>query len=630
MSVYHHNLLTGGSRRCGHSSRESSFLHKACVTTVLLLAWFVLSAVPVQADDWQYDGAPRVVAIADIHGAHDAMAEAMRAAGVVDEQLSWAAGEAHLVIVGDILDRGPDSRRVMDLLMRLEGEAEAAGGKVHVLIGNHEAMNLVGDLRYVSTSEYAAFADEETAEERDRWFQEYVRARAPGGQTPEGLATLFRQKFPAGFFAHRRAFASDGKYGAWLLSKPAIVVVNGTAFVHGGLSPMVEQIGLEGVNGRLIGEMGEYMRHVERLFAAGVLLPTDNFHDHPAILSRHMPALDTSAELLKSIETVKKLNGSALHDLDGPLWYRGNVVCSELIEADKLAGALEAIGAHRVVIGHTPTPGRQVLERLDGRVIEIDTGMLNNYYGGSANALVIDADGVSAVNQDGSVTAATPHPRSVGTRPQGRMTFDQIETVLLNGEVVSRRETETGEDVVTVSDGTYTLEAVFDKRKSRGFYPEVAAYRLDKLVNLEMVPVAVVREVDGDDGSLRFRPKNFINELERQEEGSGGSAWCAVQEQWNAMFVFDALIYNEGRTGEDILYSLDWWQLMLVGHDTTFKARRGVPARLQSVPYEVGQAWKDAAAGLSTEVLADAMGDVLDEKRLKALAARAEALAEAD
>ena len=248
MSVYHHNLLTGGSRRCGHSSRESSFLHKACVTTVLLLAWLVVSAAPVQAGEWQYDGAPKVVAIADIHGAHDAMAEAMRAAGVVDEQLSWTAGGAHLVIVGDILDRGPDSRRAMDLLMRLEGEAEGAGGKVHVLIGNHEAMNLVGDLRYVSTSEYAAFADEETAEERERWFQEYARARAPADQGPEGLATVFRQKFPAGFFAHRRAFGSDGKYGAWLLSKPAVVVINDTAFVHGGLSPMIGQIGLEGVN----------------------------------------------------------------------------------------------------------------------------------------------------------------------------------------------------------------------------------------------------------------------------------------------------------------------------------------------------------------------------------------------
>lgn len=605
-------------------------MHKALVTTTLLLAWLALAAAPARAAEWQYDGVSRVVAIADIHGAHDAMVEAMQQADVVDEELSWVAGTAHLVIVGDILDRGPDSRRTMDLLIQLEVEAEAAGGKVHVLIGNHEAMNLVGDLRYVSTNEYAAFADEETAEERERWFQEYARARAAAGQSAEALATVFRQKFPAGFFAHRRAFASEGKYGAWLLSKPAIVVINGTAFVHGGLSPMVEEIGLEGVNGRLIGEMGEYLRHVEALFMEGVLLPTDNFHDHPGILTRHMPALDTSAEVLRSIEIVKQLNGSRLHDLEGPLWYRGNVVCSELIESDKLAGVLEAIGADRVVIGHTPTPGRQVLERLDGRIIQIDTGMLNNYYGGSANALVIDADGVSAVNQDGSTAAALPRPRSVGTRPQGRMTYEQIENLLGNGEIVARAESESGEDIVTVSDGAYTLEAVFDKRKSRGFYPEVAAYRLDRLIDLEMVPVAIVREIDGDEGSLRFRPKNFIDELDRQEKGSGGSAWCALQEQWNAMFVFDVLIYNEGRAGEDILYSLDWWQLMLVGHDSAFRARKGVPARLQKVPYEIGQAWKDAAADLTKEALADTMGDVLDKKRLNALATRAESLATMD
>jgi hypothetical protein len=605
-------------------------LHKAIIKTTLLLAWFALSALPARAAEWQHDGVPRIVAVADVHGAHDAMVEAMRAADVVDEQLSWVAGEAHLVIVGDLLDRGPDSRQAMDLLMRLEVEAEAAGGMVHVLIGNHEAMNLVGDLRYVSTSEYAAFADEETAEERERWFQEYTRLRAPADQTPEGLATMFRQKFPAGFFAHRRAFGSDGKYGAWLLSKPAIVVINGTAFVHGGLSPMVEEIGLEGVNGRLIGEMREYLRHAEALFAEGVLLPTDNFHDHPAILSRYMPPLDTTAEVLKSIEAVKQLNASSLHDLEGPLWYRGNVVCSALIEVDKLAGALEAIGANRVVIGHTPTPGRQVLERLDGRIIEIDTGMLNNYYGGSANALVIDSDGVSAVNQDGSTAVAKRHPRSVGTRPQGKMTFEQIETVLGSGEVTARRTSESGEDIVTVSDGTYTLEAVFDQRKGRGFYPEVAAYRLDRIIDLEMVPVAVVREIDGKQGSLRFRPKNFIDELERQAKGSGGSAWCDLQEQWNAMFVFDVLIYNEGRAGKDILYSLDWWQLMLVGHDNSFRARKGAPARLKGVPYEVGQAWKDAAAGLSRETLTEAMGDVLDEKRLKALATRAATLAEPD
>jgi hypothetical protein len=606
-------------------------LHKAFIKATLFATAILILALPARAGDWQFDGVSRVIAIADIHGAYDAAVKALKGARVVDDDLAWQAGDAHLVIVGDILDRGPNSRQAMDLLMRLEDEAANSGGKVHVLIGNHEAMNLVGDLRYVSANEYKAFAEEENVEERERWFDSFARFRASGDESPEALNTIFRQKFPHGYFAHRNAFGSDGKYGEWLLSKPAVVVINGTAFVHGGLSPMVEEIGLDGINGRLIGEMSEYIRHLENLYNSGVLLPTDTFHDHAALLARYMPTLDTRADVLKSIEVVKALNDSDLHSLEGPLWYRGNVVCSELIEADKLAGALQAIGAHRVVIGHTPTPGRQVLERLDGQVIEIDTGMLNNYYGGSANALIIDDSGMSVVNQNDEIVAVPlRHPRKVGSRPQGDLSYEQIETLLANGEVIGRREDAVGRDIITVSDGTSTIESVFEKRRSKGVYPEVAAYRLDKLIDLEMVPVAVVRTVNGVDGSMQFLPKNFIDELKRTQDGSGGSAWCPVTEQWNAMFVWDVLTYNEGRNGRSILYSLDFWQLMLVGHKEAFTTKKGVPARLKQVPYVVGQAWKDAAAEFSEESLTEVLGDVLDAKRIRALAARAAALAESD
>ena len=215
-------------------------------------------------------------------------------------------------------------------------------------------------------------------------------------------------------------------------------------------------------------------------------------------------------------------------------------------------------------------------------------------------------------------------------RPQGTLSHEQIETLLASGEIIAQRSDAAGRDIVSVSDGTANVEAVFAKRKSKGFYPEVAAYRLDKLINLEMVPVAVARTVYGDEGSLRFLPKNWIDESTRQQEGSGGSAWCPLQEQWNAMFVWDVLTYNDGRNGQNIHYSLDLWQLMLVGHEDAFAARKGVPARLRQVPYEVGQAWRDAAAGLTEDALTEALGDVLNEKRIRALAARANAVAESD
>jgi len=183
---------------------------------------------------------------------------------------------------------------------------------------------------------------------------------------------------------------------------------------------------------------------------------------------------------------------------------------------------------------------------------------------------------------------------------------------------------------MSARDGKNTIESVFARRSGRNFYPDVAAYRLDRLINLEMVPVAMRRELDGVDGSLRFNPKNWIDEFKRQEEGSGGSAWCPLAEQWNAMFVFDVLTYNEGRTGRSILYDLDFWQLMLVAHGDAFSTRKGVPARLKAVPIEVGQGWKDALSALTEDVLQQDLGDVLDHKRMRAMITRGEALVESN
>lgn len=594
---------------------------------MLLVMLQIALLIPAQADEWRFDGVERVVAIADIHGAYEPMVRALQKAAVIDGDLAWSGQEAHLVIVGDILDRGPDSRAAMDLLMRLESEAAAAGGRVHVLIGNHEAMNLVGDLRYVSAGEYAAFADEERAEERERWFAAYSNERAPAEQSMEARRVVFEQKFPAGYFAHRRAFSSSGKYGAWLLSRPLVIVINGTAFVHGGLSPMIADIGLDGVNGRLREEMVEYVRQLEVLYAAGVLQPMDNFNNHPVLLNDYLPPLDTDVEILDAIKTVRALNESSLHALDGPLWYRGNVFCSPLIESDKLDATLQAIDASRVVIGHTPTLGRRVLERMDGRVTEIDTGMLSDYYGGLASVLIIEQDEITVVTEnEDEPFAPVPHPRAVGSRPGGSLSVARIEQLLAEGELVSSRDDELGRMVVTVNDGDRTLEAFFSKRDGRGVYLDVAAYRLDVLLGLDMVPVAVTREVKGSTGSLQFRPRNWIDELERARDGRGGAAWCPLAEQWNAMFVFDVLIHNLGRSGRNLLYNLDMWQLMLIGHSKAFVARRGTPKHLQSVPFEVSQGWKDALAELTDETLDEHLGDVLDKRRLLALKKRRDEL----
>src|SRR5512143_1170213 len=135
------------------------------------------AADPAAQAAWPDAG--RVVAFADVHGAYDELAGLLQAASVVDKSLHWSAGRTHVVSLGDMLDRGADSRKVMDLLMRLQSEAAAAGGQLHVVLGNYAAMNLLGDLRYVSQGEYAAFAGEETKAMREQRRADWIAAYGP-------------------------------------------------------------------------------------------------------------------------------------------------------------------------------------------------------------------------------------------------------------------------------------------------------------------------------------------------------------------------------------------------------------------------------------------------------------------
>ena len=592
---------------------------------VFPLLFLLAHTASAQAGEWQVEGADRIVAIADVHGAFDAMVETLQQAEVIDGSLAWSGEKTHLVIVGDILDRGPKSRAAMDLLMRLEGEALAAGGAVHVVIGNHESMNMIGDLRYVSKSEYAAFAGDESAAERDKWFEAYAE-RYAGAGSEDGLRDKFDAQFPAGFFALRRAFRADGKYGAWLLSKPVIIVVNGTAFVHGGLSPLVEKLGLDGVNGRLKRELAAYVEALQTLTDAGVLLPTDSHYDTEKVLNAYMPSLNEERAVLEAVKTARQLVNSDLFDTDGPLWYRGNVACGELIEEYRLDGALAAIGAQRVVVGHTPTPTRSVLQRFEGRLIEIDTGMLNFYYKGSGHALVLRDDSVSVINQAGEGQAVPRlHPRSVGLRP-GMMSPEDLQRLLEEGDILSEQDDANGRKIVSIGDGRRKVSAIFEKRPARGFYPSVAAYRLDRLLELDMVPVTVPRKLGRAYGSLQFIPDRVSDEKQRSASGRGGGASCSLPDQWAAMYAFDVFIYNEGRSLQRMLYDPSSWRLILSEHDRAFAARKGRPKHLVEAPVEITEGWQRALASLTDETLDANLGDVLDSRRLRALKARRDEL----
>jgi hypothetical protein len=593
-----------------------------------LLLCFCLSSSAALADEWHFSGVRRIVAVSDIHGAYDPMVATLQEAGVIDDSLAWNGAEPPLVITGDLLDRGAASRRVMDLIMRLEREAPGVGGQVHMLLGNHEVMNLNGDVRYVSDAEYAAFSDDESAQERERWYQRYRRSQSAVADE-QVVRSDFDVKAPPGFFGHRRAFRHDGYYGKWLLEKPLMIVINDTAFVHGGMSPYVALHGLAGVNGTLKADLLNFLLALSTLEDAGVLSAIDRFGSHPSLLKAKMEDGQLTDELMLSAQAILDLRKSPVNSPDGPLWYRGSSTCSGLVEGDWLNAALDKIGATRAAIGHTTTVTRRVQRRLDGRIIEINTGILKSEYQGSGYALIIEDGALSVVSEDGvkDLSPIEP-PRRVGYK-SNTIDDDALVDILNNGTIDDPSMDKAGWKLVSVTADGETVFAYFDPLPSKkGFVPELAAYRLDRMLGLDMIPVTVLREIDGQQGTLQFVAVETLSERERLTGGKGKGAPCSLEKQWHAMYVYDVLIHNPSRTPQAMMYSPENWQLMLVNHGDSFSTNKNRPAHLENVELEIGDQWRTALLELDDEELRKNLGDVLSWRRLRALAKRRDALIE--
>lgn len=137
--------------------------------------------------------------VADTHGEYVSLVRMLQAHGVVDATLRWSYGRGRLVVLGDVFDRGPNHLEILWLLYQLEAEAARAGGGVHLLLGNHETMVLMGDLRYL----HAKYVD--TARVLDMRYYELFDPRSVLGQ--------------------------------WLRSRPVVMKVDRALFLHGGISP---------------------------------------------------------------------------------------------------------------------------------------------------------------------------------------------------------------------------------------------------------------------------------------------------------------------------------------------------------------------------------------------------------
>lgn len=342
---------------------------------------------------YQWDGINRVVAVGDVHGDLKALLKILYKKNLIDRNGHWVAGDAHLVMIGDLIDGGKDSRAVLDFLMALEREVDYWGGKLHVLLGNHELRLLFGDV--------------------DSLSDENLKSLAPNHYpNHEKMKTRVLKDF----------YHADGKYAQWLRLKNLIIVINNVVFVHAGLNP-------------------DWFKNKKRETIIGQINSTARY----LIAQREYQSITDSALYwtvgLRWNQKYRKFSFAG--DL-GPTWDRGfgtreyrgkglNEIPSikRSVNVDDFDLMMEQLGYEKMVVGHHPVrSGRIYLEHpyWGEKVTVIDT-RISEAFDGELTAFEMNLNTENSYAQDLIYLAET------FKRPKKENRLERIRAELLRGDI---------------------------------------------------------------------------------------------------------------------------------------------------------------------------------------------------
>ena len=261
---------------------------------------------PAEVDLTGHDS---VFVFGDVHGEFDRVLWLLRLADLIDAELRWTGGRAAVAFLGDLFDRGEDVTRLLWFVYGLEREARAAGGRVITILGNHEAMILTGDLRYLAPKEEMI---------ADRHGMSYDRMFDP----------------------------ERSVLGRWIAAKPGLVRLDDLLLAHGGVSPAFVDYSLQ-----------EYQDTLATFIAEPLFT---RWRDEAFLLEFARETRLDSAQIYRRYDF---FFGS-----ESVLWYRDLVLSDTL--GGHLDAVLERFGARTHIVGHTPV--RTIRESYGGRLIAAD------------------------------------------------------------------------------------------------------------------------------------------------------------------------------------------------------------------------------------------------------------------
>ncbi|MCG6962267.1 MAG: metallophosphoesterase, partial [Acidobacteria bacterium] len=570
-------------------------------------------------------GEKRVVAVGDVQGSYSRLVTILVKSGLLDAGAHWNGGSQVLVQTGNLIGRGGTVRPVLDLMIRLQAEASAQGGRVIVLIGNHEAMALLGLENDVNPRVYEEFAGRGSkralgrayAQRKEAW-QRRVREQGASAVPPIAEKKAWLAAHPRGWVEYREAVRPTGVYGSWLRTLPAVAIVANTLFVHGGLGPAVDGLSTDEINQRVAGELTTFLEGRAAMEAARLVPPHASLEEvmlgARAALTREGGS-PNPGRLHSLLEQVLQARTWFLLSPGGPLSYHGQGEATDAEVAARTLTTLDALGVQRLVAGRTSSQDGRIHVRFGGRAFLIDTGVPSEgQRNGRPSALEIRDDTVTAIYPEGRVHLVGPegpsrvtglggHPDilDAGGRSLSGVSDDRIIDVLRTGRVVQYRQLGRGINknykLLLEKDGMriHAAYRIVDqeaklpvgsdvemRRKyggsamDRAIY-EAAAYELSRILGIDRVTPTAERRVD----EIRFRsrqtPRSTVQlwlervtgDRDRRRRGVVPPDAEYEHQQLQTMYLFDNIIGNIDRTQENLLFDRNW-KLWLIDHTRSF------------------------------------------------------------
>jgi len=518
-------------------------------------AFFLLTALaflPILSSaaeiPFEWTDIERVVAVADLHGDYDRFVFILAhpQIALIDADLHWTGGKTHLVQLGDVLDRGPRAKQILDLIMRLEKEAAAAGGMVHMVLGNHEEMNITGIALdypgYVTVEQFVSFLPEEFRREREA---AYIKTLPEGDREKvliEGLdiyaepglaefwAKVMAAKDPEALRAYVLGF--NQAYGDWLVRKNTVIRINDVIYAHGGISEKLSKMPM--------GEINQTMRSELEFFQGRMR--------NPQAYS-------------------KPFHPKLVYDPDSPLWFRGLATKNEAAAEAEIDRTLANLRARAMVIGHnyfnnlprgSGVVTKALVSRFNDKIWIMDTG-ISGSYGGVPSALIYDRGDFTVWGE----TEELAQRSGIRPPPPKPLSRREMETFLRTAAISGRGPGIGGRTDawrVTLESRGVVLPALFkyiDRPRpdplADSYKYDLAAYLLSKYLGLSYVPPIVERTIEGVPGALQTFVGGAVSLAERREAKADPEDPEAFDRAMADLVVFQALVFDDCRNERDTL-----------------------------------------------------------------------------